>query len=69
MDRDRMNPKLIFGSIIGLLLFIILLQNTDVITVKFVFWKISMSRIILLPLVLLIGFIAGFIAGKKTSDF
>lgn len=51
------------------LLFILLLQNTQVVSVQFLFWKWSMSRIILLPLILLIGFGVGFFVGKKSWDW
>ena len=45
---------------------IILLQNTRVVSVRFLFWEFSMSRIMLLLITLLAGFAAGFIAGKKS---
>ena len=44
-----------------LTLLIILLQNTQVVTVRLFFWKVSMSQIILISLTLLIGFVIGFI--------
>ncbi|MFH1458726.1 MAG: LapA family protein [Candidatus Omnitrophota bacterium] len=52
----------------GILLFVVLLQNTQVVSVRFLFWKVSMSRIILLPLVTLIGFIIGFFVGRKLKN-
>ncbi|MFH2137862.1 MAG: lipopolysaccharide assembly protein LapA domain-containing protein [Candidatus Omnitrophota bacterium] len=52
--------------VIGLVI-IIMLQNTQVVSLQFLFWKISMSRIILLPLVLLVGFIIGFFTGRKSQ--
>jgi len=45
---------------------IVLLQNTQVVTFKFLLWQLSMSRIILVPLILLAGFIAGFFIGRKS---
>lgn len=44
-----------------LTLMILLLQNTQVVTVRLFFWKVSMSQIILISLTLLIGFVIGFI--------
>ena len=61
-----MKPKTITILILGVLLLIILLQNTQVTSMKFLFWKLSMSRIILLPLIMLIGFIIGLFIGKKS---
>ena len=46
------------------LFLIILLQNTEVVDFSIYFWKISMSRIILLPSILIMGFVIGFITAK-----
>ena len=63
-----MSPKKIALIVLGVLLLIILLQNTQVVSVRFLFWKLSMSRIILLPLFMLVGFIIGFFVGKKSGE-
>jgi uncharacterized integral membrane protein len=63
-----MKTKNIVLVILGILLLVVLLQNTQVVSVRFLFWKLSMSRIILLPLVMLIGFIIGFFVGRKSID-
>lgn len=47
-----------------LLTAIILIQNTEVVEFKIFFWQISMSRIILFPVLLVIGFIVGYIIAK-----
>jgi len=60
-----MNWKLMGVISLLLVLIIFILQNTQVVSVQFLFWKISMSRIILLPVVMSIGFIAGFFVAKK----
>jgi len=57
-----MKPKLIALIILVLLFLIFLMQNTEVVTLRLYFWKISMSQIILIPLVLIIGFVCGFVA-------
>ena len=62
-----MKPKVIGVLIIGVLFLIVLLQNTQVVSMRLLFWEISMSRIILLPLVVLIGFVIGFFVGRKSS--
>lgn len=59
------------GSI--LIFIIILLQNTQVINFRILFWKISMSQVILLFLMFLLGIITGYIPGylrakNKYSD-
>ncbi|MBU0467916.1 MAG: LapA family protein [Candidatus Omnitrophica bacterium] len=64
-----MKSKVIVGIILGVLLLIFLLQNTQVVSVRFLFWKLSMSRIILLPIVMFIGIAIGFFVGKKSVDW
>lgn len=46
---------------------IILVQNTQVVTLRLLFWKLGMSQIILVPLTMLIGFIIGYIVAKITG--
>lgn len=40
---------------------ILLLQNSQVVTIKLFLWEVSMSRIIMFPLLMLVGFILGFL--------
>ncbi|MBN1688537.1 MAG: DUF1049 domain-containing protein [Candidatus Omnitrophica bacterium] len=49
---------------LGILFFVILIQNTQVVAIRFLFWKLSMSGILLLAIVLLVGSIIGFFVGK-----
>jgi uncharacterized integral membrane protein len=58
------HPKVWIPAIVVLLFVIVLLQNTDVVTLRVLFWDVSMSQIILIPLVLVIGFVLGFVAAK-----
>ena len=59
-----MKTKTIIILILIALFVIVLIQNTQVLTVQFFFWKISMSRIILICLLMLVGFIIGFLVAK-----
>jgi uncharacterized integral membrane protein len=59
-----MKFKSILALIIFILVAVIFIQNTEVVEFKIYFWKIQMSRIILLPAILLIGFIIGYIVAK-----
>lgn len=63
-----MKPKTIAILTIVLLFLVILLQNTQVVTLKILFWQISMSQIILIPLTMLIGFILGYFAAKVSGS-
>lgn len=55
------NPKQITILVIAVLFLIILLQNTQVVTFSLLFWEVRMSQIILLPLMLALGFIGGYL--------
>ncbi len=59
-----MKPKTIIVLILLALFLIILLQNTKVVKIQLLFWKIEMSRIIMLPITLFLGIVIGFIIGK-----
>lgn len=64
-----MTPKRWIFLILGGLFFIVLVQNTEVVSIKFLFWKLSMSRIIMIPLIFLIGGLVGFFLGRKSWDW
>jgi len=57
-------PKFIAVTTIVVLVVILLLQNSDVVSLKIFFWEVSMSRIIFFPILIVIGFIAGFVVAK-----
>ncbi len=59
-----MKFKTIVVLAIIVLIVIIFIQNTEVVEFKIFFWKLQMSRIILMPGILLVGFIIGYITAK-----
>lgn len=56
--------KTIIILVLIALFVIILIQNTQVVTLRLFFWKLGMSQIILIPLIMAIGFVIGFIVSK-----
>jgi putative membrane protein len=46
---------------------IFILQNTQVVEIEFLFWKLSLSRVILLLGALFIGILAGLFFGWEAS--
>ena len=73
-----MNFKITLVVILACLALIFVAQNIEVVTVRFLFWEMSMSRAILLFFSLLIGFIIGWFLNsylsyredkKEISDF
>lgn len=61
------NPKVIAGLVVGVLFVIFLFQNMDDVALRLYFWQVSMPKIILVPLAILIGFVAGFVLAKITG--
>jgi len=55
-------PLIVFVTV---LVFIIILQNTQVVNLRFLFWNVSMSQIVLLPLIFAAGVTTGYFLGKK----
>lgn len=64
-----MKAKFIVLLVILVLFLIFLFQNSRVVSLRFYFWEISMSQIIVIPLFLVVGFVLGYIvallAGKN----
>ena len=55
-----MNYKLIFTLVLIGLMVIFIVQNVAVMEIRFLFWKVSMSRSIMIFLVLAVGIITGW---------
>jgi uncharacterized integral membrane protein len=60
--------KFIITAILAVLFGVLLMQNSQVTSLKLFFWEISMSRIIFFPVLVLIGFIVGFVVAKMTGS-
>lgn len=59
-----MKAKAIVGIALVVLLVVLLVQNTAVVTYRLLFWTISLSQIVLVPLIAVLGFVIGYIAGS-----
>ena len=56
-----MKPKLIIMLIVTLLFFIILAQNTNVVSFHLLFWRITMSHFLLIAFSVITGFVIGYL--------
>jgi uncharacterized integral membrane protein len=56
-----MKQKTIIILILIILAFVILIQNTQVVEVQIFYWKIAMSRIIMITFMLIVGFVIGYL--------
>ena len=50
--------------VLVLLSLVVIVQNTEVVSVRILFWDLVMSRIILLALSIAVGVIIGFLLGR-----
>ena len=62
-----MKAKGIIIVIFVLIAIIIIAQNTEVMPIQLLFWRILMSRIVLIILMLALGFGIGFVLAKITT--
>jgi putative membrane protein len=57
-------PKSIIAIILAVLALVIVIQNTQVVSLQLFFWQVYMSRIVLIILMLAIGIAMGYIIAK-----
>ena len=50
-----------------LMVLIVVLQNTEVVDVRFLLWDFRMSRVVRMGLTGAVGFLAGFVVAKFTG--
>ncbi len=60
-----MNAKSVLVVVLLLFVLIVIFQNTQAVEFRILFWKLTMSRIIWLLMVLLVGFAAGYLTGRR----
>lgn len=60
-------PKVIAIVVVSILALIILLQNLQTVTFRLFFWKVEVSQLLLVLLMLIIGYILGFLTAKLTD--
>ena len=63
-----MRPKFIVVLVLIALFLIILIQNIQPVTLQLFFWKVGVSQIILIPLIMAIGFVVGLVVSKVTGN-
>jgi len=63
MNKKELKLWFFFIVIVGCI--VISLQNTNAVTMKFFFWQLSMSRIVLFVVAFLSGLMLGYWLGRK----
>ncbi|MGB7054250.1 MAG: LapA family protein [bacterium] len=62
-----MKAKSIIIIILAIIALILIVQNTEVVPIQLLLWRIWMSRIVLIVLMLAIGFGIGFVLAKASG--
>jgi len=60
----RVRVRTVAILVLLLLSLVVIVQNTEVVSVRLLFWDLMMSRIILLALSLAVGAVVGFLLGR-----
>ena len=60
-EGKKMNFKLIFSIAMAGMAVLFIIQNVTVVDMKFLFWTLSMSRALLMSLILSVGIILGWL--------
>ncbi len=58
--EKSMKFKVIFSVVIAALVVIFIIQNVAVVDIKFLFWKLSMSRSLMMFFLIIVGMIIGW---------
>lgn len=61
---NKKKAKWIAIAVLVGLIGVIVIQNTQVVSVRFFFWEWQMSRVLFIPLVALSGFVAGYLLAR-----
>jgi len=61
MKKNKNLIKIITISVLAVILLIVLIQNSSAVEFRFLFWVFTVSRYLVLFLVLIIGFIIGWL--------
>ena len=63
-----MKPKIIIILILIAFFLVIVVQNTQVVEFQLLFWKLGMSRIIIISFMVLIGFVLGYLVARMEKE-
>lgn len=59
-----MKVKNVLILVMGGIFLLFLFQNTQVVTLRFLFWEVSMSQALFIPVVVALGVVIGYMAAK-----
>ena len=56
--------KSIAVILLAVIVLIVVVQNVETVTLRFLFWRLTLSRIVLLPLLFAAGFLTGSLVAR-----
>lgn len=62
-----LKPKFIVLAVLALLLITLVIQNREVVTLTLLFWDFEISRVVLILLATMTGFIGGYMVARLTA--
>lgn len=57
-------PRYVVACILLLLILVFVVQNTEVVAIRFLAWEFQASLVILITLIALAGFVCGYLVGR-----
>jgi putative membrane protein len=60
----KTNIKWILILVLVCFMFVVMIQNTEVVSIQFLFWTLTMSRILMISFLVLLGLVTGYIIGR-----
>jgi uncharacterized integral membrane protein len=61
---DARNLKLVVAAILVIVVFVLIVQNQEVVSTRALFWTLEMPHFVLLGVTFLFGTVAGFLVGR-----
>jgi len=62
--EGKVKPKTVLILVLVILALIVVFQNSEMVTMKLLFWKIMMSQILFILGCMLLGFVLGLLVGQ-----
>lgn len=63
--KNRRQIKVWLAVALSVVVFILVIQNRQTVTVNVLFWNLQVSLIILIPFIFLIGLVVGYVMRRK----
>ena len=60
----KTKTKWILVAVLAVIIFVVLIQNTEVVSIQFLFWTLTMSRILMILFLVLLGLVTGYVLGR-----